>query len=115
MIDPGIASALITGSLTALGGGIAWVRARFKAKDTAFEQLKQAKDTALEKTETKLQTRIDQLEREIKLLETAADTKDETIADLRSQRDRLVITAEIQDKFFRQLPPPRRITGEQDG
>lgn len=58
---------------------------------------------------------MERLGQEIKLLEQAADTKDETIAELRSQRDRLQITAEIQDRFFRQLPPPRRNPGDNDG
>jgi hypothetical protein len=107
-MDPGVEAAIITGCITFVvaggGGTLGWVRSRFKARDTEHE-----------KAEARLQARIDQLEREIKLLETAADTKDETIADLRSQRDRLVITAEIQDRFFRQLSPPRRTSGKNDG
>jgi len=103
-MDPGIEAAIITGAITLTiaggGGTFGWVRARFRAKDLEHE-----------KVEARLQARIDQLERENKLIETAADTKDETIAELRSQRDRLVISAEIQDRFFRQLPLSRRKSG----
>lgn len=94
----------VPAALTIGGGSIAFVRSRFNRKDTEREKL-----------ETRLQARIDQLERENKLLEQAVDTKDETILDLRSQRDRLQITAEIQDRFFNQLPPPRRTSGEDHG
>ena len=41
-MDPGIASALITGAITVTiaggGGTFAWVRARFRAKDTEKEK-----------------------------------------------------------------------------
>jgi predicted RNase H-like nuclease (RuvC/YqgF family) len=103
-MDPGVIVALIGVGSTAAGGVVAWVRSRFKARETVYE-----------KSETQLQARIDQLEREIKLLEQAADLKDETLADLRSQRDRLQISAEITDRFYRQLPQLRRDPGEQHG
>lgn len=59
-------------------------------------------------TETKFKER----DRKIELLEQAADKQDDVIAELRSQRDRLEITAGIMDRFFGQLPPKRRDTGE---
>ncbi|MGW3992346.1 hypothetical protein ACWEF6_02550 [Amycolatopsis sp. NPDC004772] len=101
MIDPGIIAALISGGITVSGGGIAWIRSRLKAKDTAKE-----------KAETRLQSEIDRLQREMKLLEQAADLKDEAIADLKAQLNRLEITAELQERFFGQLPPRRRETGD---
>jgi predicted RNase H-like nuclease (RuvC/YqgF family) len=115
VIDPGVAAALITGGITAAGGGIAWVRSRFKAREAAAVTAVTAAENARDKNEAKFQTKIDQLEREIKLLEQTVDAKDDTIADLRSQRDRLIVTAEIQDRFFRQLPPSRRNPGDNDG
>jgi hypothetical protein len=54
---------------------------------------------------------IAERDRKIELLEQAADKQDDVIADLRSQRDKLQITAELQDKFFGglgKLPPNRR-------
>lgn len=51
---------------------------------------------------------IKDLKRKIETLEQAADKQDDVIADLKSQRDRLQITAELQDRFFGQLGPQHR-------
>ncbi len=40
------------------------------------------------------------------LAERALETKQETVDELRRQVDRYQITAEIQDRFFKQIPPP---------
>jgi len=118
-MDSGVIVALIGVGSTAVGGVTAWVRSRFKARETALENAHKERETALrtahEKAEALLQARIDQLQGENKLLEQAVDTKGETIADLRSQRDRLQVSAEITDRFYRQLPQLRRDPGEQDG
>lgn len=45
-------------------------------------------------------------EAKLEIAEHAVETKSETIAELRRQVDRLSITAEIQDRFFKQLPAP---------
>lgn len=44
-------------------------------------------------------------EAKLEIAEHALEAKSETIAELRRQVDRFQITAEIQDKFFKQLPP----------
>ena len=60
---------------------------------------------------------IDELKREkevqrstydakLDLAERALETKQETVDELRRQVDRYQITAEIQDRFFKQIPPP---------
>lgn len=79
MMDPGTVVAIAAVSVTVIGGGIKWVRGRFA-----------------------------ELKRKVETLEQAADKQDEVIADLKSQRDRLQITAELQDRFFGHLPPKRR-------
>jgi len=114
-MDSGVIVALIGVGSTAVGGVTAWVRSRFKARETTFEKQELALKTTYEKAEARLQSRIDQLQSENKLLEQALDTKDDTIADMRSQRDRLQVSAEITDRFYRQLPQLRRDPGEQDG
>lgn len=45
-------------------------------------------------------------EAKLEIAEHAVEAKSETVAELRRQVDRYQITAEIQDKFFKQLPPP---------
>lgn len=49
---------------------------------------------------------IDDVKRERDIAERALEAKSETVAELRRQVDRYQITAEIQDRFFKQLPPP---------
>lgn len=114
-MDSGVIVALIGLGSTGVGGVVAWVRSRFKALETTHENRETALATAHDKAQAQAQARIDHLEREIKLLEQAADLKDDTIADLRSQRDRLQVSAEITDRFYRQLPQLRRDPGEQHG
>jgi hypothetical protein len=53
---------------------------------------------------TQRNRRIDALETSLRLAEQTSETKQETIAELRRQVDRLTITAEIQERFFRELP-----------
>jgi hypothetical protein len=93
-MDPGILAAWIgvggMAAVTSVGGTIKWARGRI------------AKLTADHDAKTK------ELNRKIETLEQAADKQDEVIVDLRSQRDKLQITAELQDRFFGQLPPKRR-------
>lgn len=90
MMDPGIVAALIgvvgAAVLAAVGGTVKFMRSKA--------------DKVVEK-----------LEHDVELLEKAVNVKDEAIADLRSQRDRLQITADLMDRFLNQLPPPRR-TGD---
>lgn len=45
-------------------------------------------------------------EAKLELAERALETKQETVDELRRQVDRYQITAEIQDRFFKQIPPP---------
>jgi hypothetical protein len=86
-MDPGILAAWIgVGGMvlvTSVGGTIKWARGK-----------------------------LAELNRKIETLEQAADKQDEVIVDLRSQRDKLQITAEIQDRFFGQLQPKRRESGD---
>ena len=46
-------------------------------------------------------------EAKLRITEQALEAKSETVAELRRQVDRYQITAEIQDKFFKQLPPAK--------
>lgn len=71
-------------------------------------------DRAARETEVRLrerEARLRERDRKIELLEQAADKQDDVIAELRSQRDKLEITAGLMDRFFGQLPK-RRDTGE---
>lgn len=50
----------------------------------------------------------------IELLEGVVDSKDATITELRTQVSELKVTAQIQERFFSQLPAsPRRRSGGQ--
>lgn len=104
-MDPGIAAALIgvvgAAVVASVGGTVKVMRAKAAKVVTTLEQ-----------TIDKREQKIEKLEQAINLLEKAVDVKDDVIADIRSQRDRLQITAEIQDKFFNQLPPTRRNSGD---
>ncbi len=59
-----------------------------------------------------LHKQIDSHQHKRELAEQALDAKQETVDDLRRQVDRLAITAEIQDRFFKQIPPPPPGSGE---
>lgn len=59
-----------------------------------------------------LHKQIDGHQHKLELAERLLDTKQETVDDLRRQVDRLQITAEIQDRFFKQIPPPPPMSGE---
>jgi membrane protein YqaA with SNARE-associated domain len=55
----------------------------------------------------------------LSVAESLDDARQETIAELRRQKERLEVTALIQDRFFSQLPrtldpgPPRQQRGDQ--
>lgn len=97
-MDPGILAAFIgvlgAAVLASIGGTV-------KLSQRKADRLATA-------SETKLKER----DRKIELLEQAADKQDDVIAELRSQRDRLQITAELQDRFFGQLGSKRRDSGD---
>lgn len=59
-----------------------------------------------------LHKQIDGHQHKLELAEQLLDAKQETVDDLRRQVDRLQITAEIQDRFFKQIPPPPPGSGE---
>lgn len=101
MIDPGTIVAIVAVVVTVSGGAIKWARDR--GKELRAEHGRQNEVS---------RTKIDKLEQEKKLLEQAMDAKDDAIADLRSQRDRLQITADLMDRFLNQLPPKRRTSGD---
>jgi hypothetical protein len=108
-MDPGVVGAWIgAGSATtiaAVGGTVRWAMNRVANLKTAH----QAEDA---KREADHEAKLKESTRKIEQLEQAADRQEDVIAELRSQRDRLMVTAEIQDKFFNQLPPQRRTSGD---
>lgn len=56
---------------------------------------------------TKLEiNRVSRRDKKIEVLEAIVDAQKQTIAKQDRQLDRFEITAEIQDKFFSQLPQP---------
>lgn len=62
-----------------------------------------------------LEARNATLVTKLEYAEQTIETRQETIAELRRQLDRLVITAEIQERFFSGLPrttPPQRGTND---
>lgn len=108
-MDPGVLGAWIgvggTVAVAAVGGTI-----RLAVKRVA--NLKAAHQAEDAKRETEHENKVKELTRKIEQLEQAADRQEDVIVDLRSQRDRLMVTAEIQDRFFNQLPPQRRTSGD---
>lgn len=106
-MDPGIVGAWIgAGSAAAIavvGGSIRWALTRVSNIKAAH----QAEDA---KRDLEHEAKVKELTRKIEQLEQAADRQEDVIVELRSQRDRLMVTAEIQDKFFNQLP--QRRTGD---
>lgn len=54
----------------------------------------------------------ERFEVKLELAEKALEAKSETVDELRRQVDRFLITAEIQDRFFKQIPPPPPTSGE---
>lgn len=104
-MDSGLLGSLITiGStvvLASTGGTIKWARDRGK---TLRSEAAKREDSLVQK--------VDRLEQAQKLLEQTLDAKDDVISDLTRQRDKLEITAELQERFFGQLPPKRRNSGD---
>lgn len=104
-MDPGIIAAFVG----VLGAAvIASVGGTLKLAQRKADRLSTAADKLAAVNAAKLRDR----DRKIELLEQAADKQDDVIAELRSQRDRLQITAELQDRFFGQLGPKRRDSGD---
>lgn len=81
-------------AVTIVGGVIRWL-----VNQNA--ELRREKETQRLAYETKLE-----------IAERALETKSEIVDELRRQVDRLTITAEIQDKLFKQLPSPPPRSGE---
>jgi flagellar biosynthesis chaperone FliJ len=52
-----------------------------------------------------LHKQVDDRDHKLELAEKALEAKSETVDELRRQVDRYQITAEIQDRFFKQIPP----------
>lgn len=108
-MDPGVLGAWIgAGSATtiaAVGGTVRWATSR-------IANLKAAHQADIAKRDAEHDTKVKELNRKIEQLEQAADRQEDVIVELRSQRDRLMVTAEIQDRFFNQLPSKRRTSGD---
>lgn len=108
-MDPGVLGAWIgagsTVTIAAVGGTLRWATSR-------IANLKAAHQADNARREAEHGEKLKELNRKIEQLEHAADRQDDVIVELRSQRDRLMVTAEIQDKFFNQLPPKRRTSGD---
>jgi hypothetical protein len=84
-VDLGQIGAFAGGVMAIAAPGIAWVRGMIRKRDHKIE-----------------------------LLETAIEAKDAANAELRLQVSELKVTAQIQERFFSQLPPspsPRRRSG----
>lgn len=53
-----------------------------------------------------LHSQLQARDHKLEIAEHALDAKQETVDDLRRQVARLEITADIQDRFFKTIPPP---------
>lgn len=95
-MDAGIISALIGAGATLIVPAIAIMHARASAAKARHEAAiaKVTSDSAA------IQARM---EAKIEKLEDALAIRTETVDELRSQRDRLQVTADLQDRFWRQL------------
>lgn len=91
---------IISGVVLAIVGG--FVRRLF----TEIDEHKRDKATQRAEYEARLKDQRQSYEAKLELAERALDTKQETVDELRRQVDRYQITAEIQDRFFKQIPPP---------
>jgi hypothetical protein len=67
-----------------------------------IDQARSERDVA----EAKADAQRERYDAKLALAEKALETKSETVDELRRQVDRYLITAEIQDRFFKQIPPP---------
>lgn len=83
------------------GGIIRWLVKQIDKAERERDDAVMRRDTERERFEAKLA-----------LAEKALETKSETVDDLRRQVDRFLITAEIQDRFFKQIPPPPPSSGD---
>jgi uncharacterized coiled-coil protein SlyX len=99
-VDGGVVAALIGAGVAILGGGFKTAQVVIKSK---FTELRAEGETKI----AELRSKSAGQERHIEILEKSLDTKDETITELRRQNDRLMITAELQDKLFSELPSKR--------
>jgi hypothetical protein len=115
-MDPGVLGAWIgagsTATLAAVGGTIRLAAKRVANLKAAHQADIARRDAEHDQKVKELAKKTDDLNRKIEQLELAADRQDDVIVELRSQRDRLMVTAEIQDKFFNQLPSKRRTSGD---
>lgn len=101
MIDPTLTAAFVAAGVAFARDVVSWVRSKLSRSTT---------DAKAEVTE--LRRKVETLEaehrRKVEVLEKALDDKEEANVELRSQRDRLQITADLMDKFLSELPPLRR-------
>lgn len=104
-MDPGLIGVLITVGTGTVGASVKGVWNRFRALRVEFE-----KRLAEQRAES--DKRLAERQHKIDLLEKALDDKDATIAEVRSQRDRLQVTAELMDRVFSGLPQLRREIGD---
>lgn len=92
-------------TIAVVGGTVRWAATR-------IANLKAAHQADDARRDAEHGEKVKELNRKIEQLEQAADRQEDVIVELRSQRDRLMVTAEIQDKFFNQLPSKRRTSGD---
>ena len=85
--------------LAIVGGFVRWL---FRQID----EHQRDKETQRTEYEARLKDQRQSYEAKLDLAERALETKQETVDELRRQVDRYQITAEIQDRFFKQIPPP---------
>lgn len=84
-----------------VGGVIRWQANQITEAKRERDDARRERDTQRASYEAKLE-----------IAEQALETKSETVDELRRQVDRYLITAEIQDRFFKQIPPPPSTSGE---